>query len=539
MAANQKARRPIGKKLVIACDGTWQNSDAGFDKSPFQPPKAQILTNVTRIVRALNHHDENGIPQIAYYQRGVGTDGDIEDKIVGGMTGNDISEHIREAYAFVANNYDPSTSEELDIALKDESKVMDEIVLLGFSRGAYTARCISSLITDMGLLTKLGMEQFWGIFTDWKNQNVEGHESEWFLKTYQQVASDFKAKKGRKIIFTDPEYRDTLKQHKLTRWGMPIRAVGVWDTVGSLGIPLPLSANNVKPYSFVNTKVAQHIEYAFHAMAIDERRHLFSPTVWERPDSPTMLKKLKQCWFPGSHSNIGGGYEDASASVLSLAWMVSQLEDNGKILSFNQKYLEFVQDLSIKYYVDNKLPVRPWGFGTLYDSAIITNPESLVEGINPINRTPGRYHEVDLKTGKPGNTPLIDTRECIHRCVRQRIEGGGPGIQVRATFYSFLYKLFGSWFSFFTKAWTTTSLGDKFLLLGKQALGLHPHMVEETKSYTPKALSNYTLADDRTKGTGVTYQAHDKEKNLLEDELGSMEIHLLKRMNDLVGTTKH
>ncbi len=189
-----------------------QNSDAGFDKSPFQPPKAQILTNVTRIVRALNHHDENGIPQIAYYQRGVGTDGDIEDKIVGGMTGNDISEHIREAYAFVANNYDPSTSEELDIALKDESKVMDEIVLLGFSRGAYTARCISSLITDMGLLTKLGMEQFWGIFTDWKNQNVEGHESEWFLKTYQQVASDFKAKKGRKIIFTDPEYRDTLKQ---------------------------------------------------------------------------------------------------------------------------------------------------------------------------------------------------------------------------------------------------------------------------------------------------------------------------------------
>lgn len=127
------------------------------------------------------------------------------------MTGFGISELIREAYAFVANNYDPSTAEELDIALKDESKVMDEIVLLGFSRGAYTARAISSLMTDMGLLTKLGMEQFWGIFEDWKNQNVAGHESGWFKLNFPKVASDFKARKGRDIIFTDSEYRDTLK----------------------------------------------------------------------------------------------------------------------------------------------------------------------------------------------------------------------------------------------------------------------------------------------------------------------------------------
>lgn len=188
-----------------------QNGDAGFDKSLGKPPSAQIPSNVVRIVRALNHKDENGVPQIVYYQHGLGTDGDLEDKLLGGMTGFDIDEHIREAYAFVANNYDPSTTEELDIALRDGSKVMDEIVLLGFSRGAYTARAISSLITDMGLLTKLGMEQFWGIFTDWKNQDVEGHESEWFKSNYPNVASDFQAKNKRDIIFTDPEYRDTLR----------------------------------------------------------------------------------------------------------------------------------------------------------------------------------------------------------------------------------------------------------------------------------------------------------------------------------------
>jgi len=515
MSSNgHKSSRPIGKKLVVACDGTWQNGDAGFDKSPFSDPTAQIPSNVVRIVRALNHHDENGVPQISFYQRGLGTDGDLEDKLLGGMTGFGISEHIREAYAFVANNYDPSTAEELDIALKDESKVMDEIVLLGFSRGAYTARAISSLITDMGLLTKKGMEQFWGIFTDWKNQDVAGHESEWFKLNYPKVASDFKARKGRDIIFTDPEYRDTLKANKLTRWGMPIRAVGVWDTVGALGIPKELNAKNVRPYAFVNTKVAQHIEYAFHAMAIDERRHLYSPTIWEQPDDiapgqPAMLKKLKQCWFPGSHSNIGGSYPDASASVLSLAWMVSQLEDNGKILSFNQAYLDFVQDLACKWYTDNKQPVRPWGFGTLYDSAIIKDPETLVQGINPQVRTPGRYDEIDLKSGNPDpKKPLKGTNEYIHRCVRQRIEGGGPGIQ----------------------AWTTNKTLDRFLLAGKQALGLHPDLLAETKSYDPPALKNYTLVDGTTKGTGgVVYKAHDNGASLYEDELGSTEIRLLDR----------
>ena len=98
-------------------------------------------------MRALNHRDQNGIPQIAFYQRGVGTDSDAEDKLVSGLSGDDISEHIREAYAFVANNFDPQTQEDLD----DASKPIDEITILGFSRGAYTARCIATIITDIGL----------------------------------------------------------------------------------------------------------------------------------------------------------------------------------------------------------------------------------------------------------------------------------------------------------------------------------------------------------------------------------------------------
>lgn len=188
-----------------------QNADSGKDTIP---------TNVTRIIRALNHYDENGVPQIAYYQRGLGTDGTLENKFVGGLTGNDISEHIRESYAFIANNYEPWRPEDMEAALEDESQPMDEIVVLGFSRGAYTARAISSIITDMGLLTRLGMESFWGIFEDWKNQDIGGEESNWFINSYPKIAKDFEAARGRKIVFTDPEYRSTLIQVRKALWSI-------------------------------------------------------------------------------------------------------------------------------------------------------------------------------------------------------------------------------------------------------------------------------------------------------------------------------
>ena len=167
----------------------------GYDKSGFAPPTAQPLTNITRIVRALRHRDEAGTPQIAFYQRGVASDGDWEDKTISGIDGSDISEHIREAYAFLANNFDPATQNELD----DETKPRDEIVLLGFSRGSFMARAIASLISDVGLLTRIGMENFWGICGDWMKQDMPGEESKWFQATY-----------GKKVAFTDPEYRQTL-----------------------------------------------------------------------------------------------------------------------------------------------------------------------------------------------------------------------------------------------------------------------------------------------------------------------------------------
>ena len=116
-------------------------------------------------------HGGDPIDQIVFYQRGVGSDNpDAENKWIDGLTGNDLAEHVREAYGFLANNFNPETQEELD----DKAKPRDEIIIVGFSRGAFTARAIASIVSDVGLLTSKGMENFWGIFNDWMNQDVAG-----------------------------------------------------------------------------------------------------------------------------------------------------------------------------------------------------------------------------------------------------------------------------------------------------------------------------------------------------------------------------
>jgi hypothetical protein len=286
--------------------------------------------------------------------------------------------------------------------------------------------------------------------------------------------------------------------------------------LGALGIPLPWSAKNVKPYSFVNTKVAQHVQHAFHALAIDEHRNLFSPTLWEQPDEPHKLNVLKQCWFPGSHSNIGGSWPDAGISNISLAWMISQLEDtDGGILSFDPEYLNFVQDLANKYYTKVGEPIRPWGFGKLYDSSIVDDAVTFTAA--SITRTPGRYHQISLEDGKPTMKRLMGTNECIHRCVRVRIDAGGPGIEELAT----------------------TSAAGKIFNLVKEQVGIHSQVKKELATYVSSALTNYELqqapsvkveVDHAYAGSGgVFWKGKDGFGDLPEDTLGRTEIRLLQR----------
>ncbi|KAH0564840.1 hypothetical protein GP486_001776, partial [Trichoglossum hirsutum] len=326
------------RRIVVCCDGTWMNSDNGFDASTglFQVP-----TNVTRFVRALKTEGTkragpgagDPIGQLKYYQAGVGTGVGLWDRVVGGGTGLGLSEHIREAYGFIANNYRESSANSPD---------PDEIFLLGFSRGAFTARSLAGLIGFVGLLTRKGMEYFYEIFKDYENASVPGYKSPF-------PDRPFKGKPSMGDAAGKKRYQELLFENGMTRLNVPIKAVAVWDTVGSLGIPtiswidklhLPFPSN--KELLFYDTKLDNlNIEYAFQALALDEMRWSFPPAMWELPPGSTTV--LKQTWFPGVHSNIGGGMDDQQLSDITLAWMLSQLDG---MLDFDEDYIKAQWDIT-------------------------------------------------------------------------------------------------------------------------------------------------------------------------------------------------
>lgn len=281
---------------------------------------------------------------------------------------------------------------------------------------------------------------------------------------------------------------------------------------------MPWDSKNVKPYSFVNTKVPQHVQHAFHALAIDEHRNLFTPTLWEQPDEPHRLSVLKQCWFPGSHSNIGGSWPDAGISNISLAWMISMLEDTDSgILSFDPEYLDFVQDLCNEYYKKAGEPIRPWGSGKLYDSSIVSGTVTFAEAVAPIVRTPGRYTEISTEDGQPTTQRLTNTNECIHRCVRVRIDAGGPGMEELVP----------------------TSTTEKIFNLVKEQVGIDAQVKKELATYVSPALENFELVQapstrvevdhSGAEPIGVYWKGKDGLGDLPEDTLGRTEIRLLKR----------
>lgn len=160
------------KRIIIACDGTWDDDNYGMEKKDILPWTKETATppsNVTRICRSILPFDHAAQKQqIVYYQAGIGSEHTLKDKLWGGLTGFGISEHVREAYAFLCHNY---------VENKEEPEKSDEIIIVGFSRGAFTARTISSMISDLGLLSMKGMDYFFPIFKDWENQIVPGYVS--------------------------------------------------------------------------------------------------------------------------------------------------------------------------------------------------------------------------------------------------------------------------------------------------------------------------------------------------------------------------
>lgn len=433
------------KRIIVCCDGTWMDSDGDY----------QIPSNVTRIARAIpaSGLDKNVSPaqpihQIVCYVNGVGTGSkSLYNKYIGGVTGEGLSDHIREAYSFVCLNYNDG----------------DEIVLLGFSRGAFTARSISSLISAVGLLTAKGLEFFTQVFEDWE---------------FQQQQPPYKTKwpglpfPGHRPPVTDDHYREEMRKRGLCRHNIKVKCVAVWDTVGGLGIPMIglLPQPPSKDFAFVDTRVESNIEYAFQALALDEHRRAYTPTIWDWPRTETHdLKVLKQTWFPGVHSDIGGSYDDTALANLTLAWMVSLFEQYNLLTIDTDYIMNCVRPtaallapppsngVSAKRTSIPRAPThgttRPWGLGKIHNSMSVF----FRLGGSRV-RTPLEYREQELASqhgtvlwimwklihhvgrwaghSQHQRARLARTEETIHSSVRIRMGKHGLGYDDQGTYDS-------------------------------------------------------------------------------------------------------
>lgn len=290
----------MGRNLIVCTDGTWNTPDQ-VDRGRVVP------SNVVKIARAASaESDHNGQvrEQLLYYDLGVGTGGTF-DKFIGGMTGKGLARNVMQAYAAIARHYRPG----------------DRLYLFGFSRGAYTARSLSGMIGLCGIpdISRLSPQEVEEVMKD---------ADEIYRLDPQKKKSE---RENRANEFAE-EYRHSNGGIQKEIW-----FIGAWDTVGALGVPLKVATLFIlKKYKFHDPALGDHIKNAFHALAIDERRGPFKPTLWSAGNLQNG-QTVEQLWFPGVHTNIGGGYVDSGISDRALLWMCLKARDCG--MGFRKQYL--------------------------------------------------------------------------------------------------------------------------------------------------------------------------------------------------------
>lgn len=265
-------------RLILCYDGTWNNPDQEDNGIP-------APTNVFKLYNAV----DTDADQLKYYHPGLGGEGGLLKPLLGGALGIGIKRHICSGYHWLASHYQPG----------------DEIYLFGFSRGAFTARSLGGLL-GLGLL-------------DLSNVNAE--------TSWKRVHAMYEARRLKQNIKKITRGWSTFHNGK----SLPIKFIGVWDTVGALGIPDDLELLNFldKPDSwrFHDNLLGDHVELGRHAMATDEIRSSFTVTRWsnKKPSKPD----INEVWFPGVHSDIGGGYAETDLSDIALNWMMQEAKSAG------------------------------------------------------------------------------------------------------------------------------------------------------------------------------------------------------------------
>jgi uncharacterized protein (DUF2235 family) len=272
------------RNLVVCCDGTWQDTTA--------------RSNVSRL------HDLLEPPAVPHYVRGVGAGGNLVNKLRGGLTAAGLTEALLDGYRFLVDEYQPG----------------DRISLFGFSRGAYTARSLAGMIGRVGIVDRAGLdEQGVAALVRRAGARYEARRAQ------RRAGQDA----GLETLLTAPTDEDEALPlaYDPDSPDIPVAFIGVWDTVGALGIPSYIGVPDVlhsrERYEFLNVVLDPRIPHARHAVSLDEMRGPFRPTLWEEPHADA-TQDIKQVWFPGDHCDVGGGHTDARLSSGALRWMVDE-----------------------------------------------------------------------------------------------------------------------------------------------------------------------------------------------------------------------
>jgi hypothetical protein len=282
------------KRLVLLFDGTWNTEDGATHTNIVR--LREILADSlgageTSASKAISGAVVGGVEHLVFYDPGVGT-GLVYDRLLGGSFGVGITTNIRQGYRFLSRWYAPG----------------DEVYVFGFSRGAYTARSLVGYVAAAGLLQ--------APYCDWERENAA-----WSY--YRTPPKD-----------RLPGALAALAPYVHASSQMRIKCLGVFDTVGALGVPLVVARRlNARNHQFHDVVLGSITDINLHAIAIDEHRRPFEAAPWTKPKFQRYRDsgRVEQVWFPGAHADVGGGYaraDGAGAAALedvALDWMIRRI----------------------------------------------------------------------------------------------------------------------------------------------------------------------------------------------------------------------
>ena len=269
----------MGRKIILLSDGTG-NGAAKRNK-----------TNVWRLYDALDLHQPD---QFAFYDDGVGSQEFLPLKLLGGAFGYGLKRNVCQLYKFLCYNYQPG----------------DRIYMFGFSRGAFTIRMLVGMIEHCGICT--------GVEDDQELERIARQNYNAFRSKFD---SGFLTRLIRKKYGVEKPEREGHKPE--------IEFLGLWDTVDAYGLPIDKLAlfwdKLVYPLYFPEYTLWDKVKKACHALSVDDERKTFHPVLWDE-SKESVGNRIEQVWFPGVHSDVGGGYPEYTMALVTLDWMISKVE---------------------------------------------------------------------------------------------------------------------------------------------------------------------------------------------------------------------